>query len=57
MTSGTKATFPTTGPARVCSRSGGRQKTGIRIGKQAGDVVLDGNTVKAETTVLDERVK
>jgi len=35
----------------------GRQKTGIRIGKQAGEVVLEGNTVKAETTVLDERVK
>jgi len=35
----------------------GRQKTGIRIGKQAGEVVLEGNTVKAETTVLDERAK
>jgi parallel beta-helix repeat protein len=35
----------------------GRQKTAIRIGKQAGEVVLDGNTVKAANEVLDERPK
>jgi hypothetical protein len=35
----------------------GRHKIGVRIGKHAGDVGLEGNTVKAETTVLDERVK
>lgn len=34
---------------------GGRQKTGIRIGKQAGEVVLEGNTIKAANEVLDER--
>jgi parallel beta-helix repeat protein len=34
-----------------------RQKTGVRIGKHAGEVTMEGNTVKAETTVLDERVK
>ena len=33
----------------------GRQKTGLRIGKQAGDVQLEGNTIKAQTQVLDER--
>ncbi|MBM3882500.1 MAG: right-handed parallel beta-helix repeat-containing protein [Verrucomicrobia bacterium] len=36
---------------------GGRQKTGIRIGKQAGEVVLEGNTVKAANELLDERQK
>lgn len=33
----------------------GRQKTGIRIGKEAGEVVLEDNTVKAATAVADER--
>lgn len=33
----------------------GRQKTGIRMGKNAGGVVLEGNTLKAERPVLDER--
>jgi len=33
----------------------GRQKTGIRIGRKAGEVVLEGNTVKAANEVLDER--
>jgi parallel beta-helix repeat protein len=32
----------------------GRQQTGIRIGKQAGEVVLEGNTVKAQTQLLDD---
>lgn len=35
----------------------GRQKTGIRLGKRAGDVLLEGNTIKAETNVIDERGK
>jgi len=34
---------------------GGRQRTGIRLGKEAGRVVLEGNTIKAATEVLDER--
>ncbi len=33
----------------------GRQKTGIRIGKQAGEVVMEGNTVKATIKLQDER--
>jgi hypothetical protein len=32
-----------------------RQKIGIRIGKKAGDVVLEGNTVKAANELQDER--
>ncbi len=35
----------------------GRQKTGVRIGKQAGEVVLERNTVKAANEVRDERQK
>ncbi len=35
----------------------GRQNTGIRIGKKAGEVVLEGNSVKAVKEVLDERRK
>ena len=35
----------------------GRQKTGIRIGKQAGEVVLEGNTIKAANKLQDERRK
>jgi len=35
----------------------GIQKTGIRLGKNAGEVVLKDNTVKAKTTLLDERTK
>lgn len=34
---------------------GGRQKTGIRIGKDAGAVTLEDNTVKAAEGLLDER--
>jgi hypothetical protein len=34
---------------------GGRQKIGIRIGKNAGEVVLEGNTVKAANQLQDER--
>jgi len=34
---------------------GGRQTTGIRIGREAGEVVLEGNTIKAASQVLDER--
>jgi polygalacturonase len=33
----------------------GRQKTGIRLGKNAGSTTLDGNTIKAETPLFDER--
>lgn len=33
----------------------GRQQTGIRIGKNAGAVVLEGNTVKAPEAVVDDR--
>lgn len=35
----------------------GRQKTAVRIGKQAGDVQLEGNTLKAAQELLDERPK
>jgi parallel beta-helix repeat protein len=35
----------------------GRQKTGIRIGKQAGEVVMEGNTVKAAIQLQDERAR
>ena len=35
----------------------GRQKTGVRIGKQAGEVVLEGNTIKAANQLQDERQK
>lgn len=34
---------------------GGRQKTGIRIGRDAGEVVLEGNTIKAANELIDER--
>ncbi|MCX6913474.1 MAG: right-handed parallel beta-helix repeat-containing protein [Verrucomicrobia bacterium] len=33
----------------------GRQKTGVRIGKQAGEIVLEGNTIKAANQLQDER--
>lgn len=33
----------------------GRQTTGIRIGRDAGEVVLEGNTIKAASQVVDER--
>lgn len=33
----------------------GRQKTGVRLGKHAGQVVLDNNTIKAMNQLLDER--
>jgi len=35
----------------------GRQKTAIRIGKHAGEVVLEGNTLKASDAVHHERQK
>ncbi len=35
----------------------GQQTTGIRLGKQVNTVVLENNTVIAETAVLDEREK
>ena len=35
----------------------GRQSTGIRLGKRAGEVVLEQNTVKAKTGLWDEREK
>jgi parallel beta-helix repeat protein len=34
---------------------GGRQQIGIRLGKRAGAVMLEGNTIKAKTLLLDER--
>ena len=33
----------------------GKQKTGIRLGKNAGRVVLEDNSLKATTKLLDER--
>jgi polygalacturonase len=33
----------------------GKQKTGIRLGKNAGQVVLEDNSLKASTQLLDER--
>lgn len=33
----------------------GRQKIGVRIGKLVGHVILEGNSVKAETVVRDDR--
>jgi len=33
----------------------GRQKTGIRIGRQAGPVTLERNTVRAATALQDDR--
>ncbi len=33
----------------------GRQKIGVRLGKQVGHVILEGNSVKAETDVRDDR--
>jgi len=35
----------------------GQQKIGVRIGKRAGDVVLEGNTIKAASQLLDDRQK
>lgn len=35
----------------------GRQKIGIRIGKQAGEVFLEANSIKAVSQLLDERQK
>ena len=35
----------------------GRQKIGIRIGKQAGEVFLEANSIKAVSHLLDERQK
>lgn len=33
----------------------GRQATGIRIGKEAGEVTLEGNKIRTETPVEDDR--
>lgn len=35
----------------------GRQKTGIRVGKQAKDVVLEDNTIRSAQQILDERTR
>ena len=35
----------------------GRQKTGIRVGKEAKDLTLEGNTIRSERELLDERGK
>ena len=35
----------------------GRQATGIRIGKEAGEVTLEGNDIRTQTTVQDDREK
>lgn len=40
---------------RVEDSGSGRQKTGIRLGKNARTVVLDGNQIQAATAVADER--
>ncbi len=42
---------------RVEDTGVGRQKTAIRLGKGAGEVILDGNQIRAATPVLDEREK
>ena len=52
------ATRGTIVPSNIIEDTGcGRQKTatGIRIGKQAGDVQLEGNNTKAEAQVRDDR--
>ena len=36
---------------------GGRQLVGVRIGPQAGEVRLEGNTIHADQDVVDERAK
>ncbi|MBN8248303.1 MAG: hypothetical protein J0L84_12790, partial [Verrucomicrobia bacterium] len=33
----------------------GRQKTGVRIGRQAGAVTLEANDIRAQDPVVDER--
>ncbi|MBE0539768.1 MAG: right-handed parallel beta-helix repeat-containing protein [Verrucomicrobia bacterium] len=35
----------------------GKQKIGVRIGKQVGQVIMEENTVKAETDVQDDRLR
>ena len=50
------ATVGTVIRSNVIEDSGaGRQKTGIRIGRDAGDLVLEGNSIKAANQVVDER--
>jgi len=50
------ATHGTVIRANTIEDSGsGKQKTGIRVGKNAGDVILKDNAVKAEKTLHDER--
>ncbi len=39
----------------IAETGSGRQKTGIRIGKQAGLVLMENNTIQAATPVNDER--
>jgi parallel beta-helix repeat protein len=36
---------------------GGRQKTGIRIGSKAGEMILESNSIRAAHQVADERIK
>lgn len=40
---------------RIEDSGGGRQKTCIRLGKNARSVELDGNQIQAATPVADER--
>ena len=35
----------------------GAQKTGIRLGREVGEVELENNTIKAVVRILDEREK
>ncbi len=35
----------------------GRQKVGVRLGKQAGDVTMDGNTIRAGRDLVDDRAR
>lgn len=35
----------------------GRQVTGVRIGRQAGEVILQDNTIKANRPTFDERAE
>jgi len=52
------ATHGTIIRSNVIEDSGsGRQKTGVRIGKKAGEVVIEGNTIKAANQLSDERRK
>jgi len=41
----------------IVDSGAGRQATGIRIGKEAGEVTLEGNNIKTQTPVQDDREK